>query len=215
MRGKNKADLKKLMSVSDSIAELNLGRFRSFLGSTKVEEGSPAAGNESDIARPAVSGSPGSTPYPTFPCEYRLCLAVCTHVFTPWCCFQLSRWSSTTTTTPTTTTTECIRDTSMAVHDLLRASVLDSLCAPKLSGRLIFKAIDGCDALTAGSLAQLLTSAFSSVRVPSANLCRRWPTTARRTEAWKPRRFRRRTGPSARVRCGSCPACTASCAPAT
>lgn len=58
MRGKNKADLKKLMSVSDSIAELNLGRFRSFVGSAKVEKGSPAAGTEEDIVRPAVSGSP-------------------------------------------------------------------------------------------------------------------------------------------------------------
>lgn len=61
MRGKNKADLKKLMSVSDSIADLNLGRFKNFLGSAKVEEGSPE-----DFARPAVSGSPPSTP--GFPC---------------------------------------------------------------------------------------------------------------------------------------------------
>eukprot|EP00903_Cladosiphon_okamuranus_P007978 g7700.t1 len=49
MRGKNKADLKKLMSVSDSIAELNLERFKNFLGSAKVEEGSPE-----DFARPAA-----------------------------------------------------------------------------------------------------------------------------------------------------------------
>lgn len=62
MRGKNKADLKKLMSVSDSIAELNLGRFKNFVGSGKVKKGSPAAGAEEDIARPAVSGSTHSTP---------------------------------------------------------------------------------------------------------------------------------------------------------
>lgn len=62
MRDKNKADLKKLMSVSDSIAELNLERFKKFLGSAKVEEGSPAGGTEEDITRPAVSGSPHSTP---------------------------------------------------------------------------------------------------------------------------------------------------------
>eukprot|EP00752_Nemacystus_decipiens_P005494 g4974.t1 len=54
MRGKSKSDLKKLMSVSDSIAELNLGRFRSFAGSAKVGKGSPAPGTEEDIARPAA-----------------------------------------------------------------------------------------------------------------------------------------------------------------
>lgn len=55
MRGKNKADLKKLMSISDSIAELNLERFKNFLGSAEIGKGSPAARTEEDIARPAVS----------------------------------------------------------------------------------------------------------------------------------------------------------------
>lgn len=54
MRGKNKADLKKLMSVSDNIADLNLERFKKFLGSAKVEQGPPTAELAADIARPAV-----------------------------------------------------------------------------------------------------------------------------------------------------------------
>lgn len=65
MRGKKKADLKKLMSVSDNIADLNFERFKSFLGSAKVAAAaaagsiSPAAeaGSEADVVRPAVSST--------------------------------------------------------------------------------------------------------------------------------------------------------------
>lgn len=55
MRGKKKADLKKLMSVSDNIADLNVERFKKFLPSAKVSEGSSAAEMAAGIARPAVS----------------------------------------------------------------------------------------------------------------------------------------------------------------
>lgn len=63
MRGKKKADLKKLMSVSDNIADLNFDRFKNFLGSAKVVAAAAAAGSispaveagsEADVVRPAV-----------------------------------------------------------------------------------------------------------------------------------------------------------------
>lgn len=55
MRGKKKADLKKLMSVSDNIANLNVERFKNFLASAKVSEEPSAAEMAEGIARPAVS----------------------------------------------------------------------------------------------------------------------------------------------------------------
>lgn len=57
MRGKKKADLKKLMSVSDNIADLNVERFKNFLTSAKVSEERSAAEMAVDIARPAVSAT--------------------------------------------------------------------------------------------------------------------------------------------------------------
>lgn len=57
MRGKNKVDLKKLMSVSDNIANLNVERFKNFVASAEVAEGSSAAEMAAGIARPAVSVS--------------------------------------------------------------------------------------------------------------------------------------------------------------
>lgn len=54
MRRKKKADLKKLMSISDNIADLNVERFKKFLGSSEVEKMSTAVDLVADVARPAV-----------------------------------------------------------------------------------------------------------------------------------------------------------------
>lgn len=50
MQGKSKADLKKLMSISDNIAALNHRRFKDFLCSEKANEDMPGG-----AFRPAVS----------------------------------------------------------------------------------------------------------------------------------------------------------------
>lgn len=54
MRSKTKADLKKLMSVSDSIADLNHGRYKGFLSAeeAKCKAAQDTAGGE--LFRPAV-----------------------------------------------------------------------------------------------------------------------------------------------------------------
>ncbi|CAM9139514.1 unnamed protein product [Ectocarpus sp. 12 AP-2014] len=54
MRRKKKADLKKLMSISDNIADLNVERFKKFLGSSEVEKMSTAVDLVADVARPAA-----------------------------------------------------------------------------------------------------------------------------------------------------------------
>lgn len=53
MRGKSKAEIKKLMGVSDKIADLNLERFKSFKSSAEAKGTSPEAAG--DNFRPAVS----------------------------------------------------------------------------------------------------------------------------------------------------------------
>lgn len=73
MRRKKKADLKKLMSVSDNIADLNVERFKKFLGSTEVENMSTAVDLVADVARPAV----------------RVCLRLL-HTLTSHCCLSES-----------------------------------------------------------------------------------------------------------------------------
>lgn len=52
MRGKSKADLKKLAGVSDSIAQLNYDRFKAILCADNVGDGAPDKAAE--YFRPAV-----------------------------------------------------------------------------------------------------------------------------------------------------------------
>lgn len=55
MRSKTKADLKKLMSVSDSIADLNHGRYQGFLSAEEAKCKAAQHRAEGDLFRPAVS----------------------------------------------------------------------------------------------------------------------------------------------------------------
>lgn len=55
MRSKSKADLKKLMSVSDSIADLNHKRFQQYLSADEAQHKIEQHPTGEDLFRPAVS----------------------------------------------------------------------------------------------------------------------------------------------------------------